>query len=604
MSTTFYITDKLFTDLDTINVTTEGEVENATSYGTFNNLETINLLTREDVENLNSRFTSTQEDYTLDEYISLLWEQTKNGLENFIDPSNGDYILRVQEPAGIFSSVLIDVDGIDRLNTYKALIENNSAAELQALVSTRNKVSKDIEGSAEALLARAGIDTQEEARQLVNNIIAEYIENGLSLEDGQSHIFKTTQQINPTDLYHYAGRKNSPIFGLDPKLPPGLIRYREDQSLLTFEVTLDYDEILHAALEMALDTTITDDENLSDSLFALLYQNYSHLTDNTQIREAYNPQKLYRNLIPDAFINNNALEEATADAMAITGLDLYQMEYNYNQRHPNDKLYLTPKLWNGEGRAYRAIRAAAEEWKSVYPEYPGTIDVAPDTWDEFTAWVRTVDPERKYFTHGGYYDNNYTVSPAEYPIMQRQLDKFIIATGVTIDKVEEHILMKDRFMQAHREYLNIKERQYKATAKELSNMNKMIDAAREWHEWIGVFERKNNKSANLQQADAEKYQEFIKWITSSDVASPSANDYRPYIDWANDYDNGDTILNDEELTTLYTDIGDYLKSLENRTSLVTVDANEFLTRFNEGLEFLSMVLKRIQTTLENVLRNI
>ncbi|WDE08699.1 hypothetical protein SG34_032850 [Thalassomonas viridans] len=597
MSTTFYITDKLFTDLDTTNITNEGDVENATSYGTFNDLETMELLTSAD---LPSQFTSSQDKYTLDEYISLLWQQARDGLGYPYNTRYDFLVARVKSGDTTFTQY----GGYDRLKQYKALVDDNDAAELQTLITNHHGVSKDIEGSAEALLARAGIDTQEEAAQLVHNIISEYKANNLTLQDGQPHIFKVAQTIDPTDLYEYKGTYKEDFN------TRRFEKYREDHSTLTFEIELDYDEILHAALKMALYDPIDDNQNLSDSLFAFLYQNYSDLTDNTQIREAYDPQKLYRNLIPDAFINNDALEEATADAMAMTGLDLYQMEYNYNQRHPNDKLYLTPKLWNGEGRAYRAILAAAEEWQEIYKEYPGTIHLDNhERWDEFTAWVRAVDPDKKYFKSDIYYpelrgDRFYIVYPTAYPAIQQQFEKFKAATRDTIEAVEEHILMKDRFMQSHREYLNIKERQYKATAKELSSMNKMIDAAREWHEWIGVFERKNNKSANLQQADAEKYQEFIKWITSSDVASPSANDYRPYIDWANDYDNGDTILNDEELTTLYTDIGDYLKSLENRTSLVTVDANEFLTRFNEGLEFLSMVLKRIQTTLENVLRNL
>lgn len=73
----------------------------------------------------------------------------------------------------------------------------------------------------------------------------------------------------------------------------------------------------------------------------------------------------------------------------------------------------------------------------------------------------------------------------------------------------------------------------------------------------------------------------------------------------NQHKINDTSINakNQDWETLSQSIDSYMQKLEPGEKLQTVDANQYLTRFNESLEFLSAVLKRIQSVLEKVLKN-
>ncbi|WP_281560994.1 hypothetical protein [Thalassomonas sp. RHCl1] len=627
-----FITDKLFTNLDSKNIETEGEVEKATSYGVFNDLTDLKLLTSADLHrDLTGYDANGTTTYTLDEYLTKTWQSTLSEFDGLTSDQRSEWEHNDQyefEIATRRSNITPwDYDNEDYLrDAYHDLVKNGGA-EITTKINNNNHYGVDDIDSAQALLARAGINTEAEADQLIDNIIKIYDENGLTLADGKSHIFEVNKQVasdkavkedNADSIYYGEVFKNKQA---------KLVGYNDTDISVAVNISLDYDEILRAAFSFSNGsngTKVPSKAQMGDSIFEYLYKKYNGDIGSGKIREDFTPasaqdpyRNLYRNLIPEAFNNSTALA-AEADAKSMTGLDLIQLEYNYNVSHPDNQLHLSQDLWEGGVAPYKLLLEGAEQWQKKIADsnnggFHSTVD--QNTWHEFTTWIRAVDPTKQYFkpaapdaalpNHPIYNDGNSGLLNWEFTNIDNDINAFKASIQKTIDEINEHYLMKDRFMQSHRQYSTVKEKQYRDAADELSDMNKMLEEARKWQEWIGKFEREDKKGVHLASSDnIEEFGKFYAWIVSSDVASPEDNDHTAYIDWKNDYDSdGDQTLSDEELTTLYTDITNYQVSLENRGTMVSVDANQLLTRHNEAMEFLSSVLSRIMTSLKNVLKN-
>ncbi|WDE02222.1 hypothetical protein [Thalassomonas actiniarum] len=696
-----YITDRLFSNLDT-NIKDQTKVEDATSYGVFDDLSKTALLTSNDIySHLDGHQPGGTAGYTLDDYLTHIWSKTANE-SNFDDVDTNkthfggnkdDYWIEVATKAfSLSKGPYWDYDNqYHMLEDYNRRIAN-SGAKLSETITANNKV--DSFASAQALLDRSGINTEAEAEQLVANIFKIYEENNLKYNDGKSHVFEVDRKLASDKAYIEDGSSGG-LFSSE--------KYEGyDKGTINVDVkfTLDYDKILKVALAKANNTAIPTDAQMSDSIFQYLHGKYSSDAGIT-IREDYTAGKLHRNLIPEAFTNTYAMEEAAADAKAMTGLDLETMEKNYNKNHPGNELYLTPGMWNGSNPSYEVVLEQAKGYQKAFrdlkPAPNVVIDVGTTLWQEFQTWEKNLDPERKFIKEGSYWRNvgadsalhtlefdsidkaledlittiedyqaakyyqhkfaEYAedksllettypttrkldasfwqgflqwanqVDPGKQYIKQDSFDRNNATDSILSDaefksigealdaivgplkeplyplKVEQdRYLTKDRFMQSHRFYLGGKERQYQDTADQLRDLNKMMDEARHWQEWISKYEREED-DFNLAEENLKKYNEFYAWIVHSDVAYSKDNDYKSYIDWKGEYGNNPD-MSEENLKLLNTEITNYIQSLENRSNLVTVDANQHLTRYNESLEFLSAVLKRIMTTLDNVLSNV
>ncbi|WDE02221.1 hypothetical protein [Thalassomonas actiniarum] len=620
-----FITDKLFTNLDSKNIETEGEVEKATSYGVFNDLTDLKLLTSADLHrDLTGYDQNGTTTYTLEEYLTKTWQSTLSEFDGLTSDQRSEWEHNDQyefEIATRRSNITSwDYDNQDYLRDAYHDLTKNGGAEITTKIKNNNNYGVDDIDSAKALLARAGINTEAEADQLIDNIIKIYDENGLTLADEKSHIFEVNKQVasdkavkedNAESIYYGEFFKNKQA---------KLVGYNDTDISVAVNISLDYDEILRAAFSFSNGsngTNVPSKAQMGDSIFEYLYKKYNGDIGSGKIREDFTPasaqdpyRNLYRNLIPEAFNNSTALA-AEADAKSMTGLDLIQLEYNYNVSHPDNQLHLSQDLWEGGVAPYKLLLAGTQQWQTTFANYPRTIPLTTidtKTWNDFTTWVRAVDPNREYFKEDIrpiYTDGDYTLEAREFDAIDQHLSAYRASVQSMIDEINEHYLMKDRFMQSHRQYSTVKEKQYRDAADELSDMNKMLEEARKWQEWIGKFEREDKKGVHLSSSDnIAEFGKFYAWIVSSDVASPAENNHTAYIDWKKDYDSdGDQTLSDDELTTLYTDITNYQVSLENRGTMVSVDANQLLTRHNEAMEFLSSVLSRIMTSLKNVLRN-
>ncbi|WP_281560995.1 hypothetical protein [Thalassomonas sp. RHCl1] len=696
-----YITDRLFSNLDT-NIKDQTKVEDASSYGIFDDLSESALLTSNDIySHVAGHQPGGTTGYTLDDYLTHVWSKTANEThfddvqtnKTFQNGTKADYWIDIAtKDFSLSEGVHWNYDNqYHMLEDYSDRVAGNGA-KLSEAITANNTVNNS--ASAQALLDRAGIDTEAEAEQLVANIFKIYEENNLKYNDGKSHVFEVDRKL-ASDKAYIEGDSSGGLLSSDK-----YEAYNKGTINVDIKFTLDYDEILKVALAKANNTAIPTDAQMSDSIFQYLHGKYSTEAGIT-IREDYTAGKLHRNLIPEAFTNTYAMEEAAADAKAMTGLDLETMEKNYNKNHPGNELYLTPGMWNGSNPSYEIVLEEAKGYQKAFrdlkPQGNVVIDVGTTLWQEFQTWEKALDPERKFITEGSYWRNvgaDSALATAEFDLIDQALsnlittiedyqaakyyqhkfaeyaeDKSLIKTsypttreldtsfwqgflqwanrvdsskqyikqdsfdrnnatdsiltdaefksiGEALDTIvvplkeplyplqveQDRYLTKDRFMQSHRFYLGGKERQYQDTADQLRDLNKMMDEARHWQEWIGKFERQE-KDFNLAEQDLKKYNEFYAWIVHSDVAYSKDNDYESYIDWKGEYGNNPD-MSEENLKLLNTEMTNYIQSLENRSNLVTVDANQHLTRYNESLEFLSAILKRIMTTLDNVLSNV
>ena len=59
-----------------------------------------------------------------------------------------------------------------------------------------------------------------------------------------------------------------------------------------------------------------------------------------------------------------------------------------------------------------------------------------------------------------------------------------------------------------------------------------------------------------------------------------------------------------DIETLIANVKEYIQRLENQANLATVEANQLLTRYNEAVEFLSAMLKRLMATLNGIVNRI
>ena len=343
-----FITDKLFTNVDSTNITTTGDVEKATSYGVFNDLTKIDLLTSADLPE--SWWPDYQAngttDYTLDEYLSKIWSDASSRVDQ-VDKKKDQY--DVSFYTHYLTTSIVGWEKKSNLEYLEAVdkLIKDGGSQLTSKISDHKQNIDNIQ-SAQDLLRRADIDTEAEADQLITNIIKAYDENNLTLGDGKSHKFEVNALVSSDNAAKKVGEweETPQFFWEDDKRYQG---WNYTAVTADVKVSLDYDEILRAAFSFSNGSNgvnVPSKAELGDSIYEYLFKTYNGDIGSGKIREDFTPGTLYRNLIPEAFDNSIALA-AEADAKNMTGLDLVQLEYNYNVAHPDNQLNLSQDLWYG-----------------------------------------------------------------------------------------------------------------------------------------------------------------------------------------------------------------------------------------------------------------